>query len=112
MPKTKPHDNGLTAAEQEALELLAEECSEVVKAAMKMLRHGKRPVDHSVSPPRDYDNVAGLLDEVQDVLASIYICRHVGLVETVGIINDRALRERLRRKLPYLHHIPTSGLLD
>lgn len=112
MPKTKPHSNGLTAAEQEALELLAEECSEVVKAAMKMLRHGKQPTDHSVEPPVAYDNVADLLGEIQDVLASIYICRHVGLVETVGIINDGALRERLRKKLPYLHHIDTTGLLD
>ena len=108
----KPHSNGLTPAETEALEILTEECSEVIKSAMKMLRHGKQPVDNSVEPPVAYDNKADLLGEIQDVLASIYICRHVGLVETVGIINDRALRERLRRRLPYLHHIDTTGLLD
>lgn len=34
------HFNGLTPAEAERLHCLAEECGEVVKAAMKILRHG------------------------------------------------------------------------
>lgn len=59
------------AAEEERLEFLAEECAEVIKECMKILRHGWTAIDPTVSPPRFYDNRSRLTKELGDVCVAV-----------------------------------------
>ena len=94
-PPTR-HFNGLSEAEAERLAILAEECSEVTKAAMKILRHGHRHY-HG-----DETNREALERELGDVIHA------VRRMEQAGDINPLAIATRAGSKpesiKPYLHH--------
>jgi NTP pyrophosphatase (non-canonical NTP hydrolase) len=98
----------LTDAETEAVAYAVEECSELTKAGMKALRHGKRPTDGNTG--KSYDNQKDLEEEAGDVLAAIMILQHVGLVSK-GAAERRALDKLgALHSLGYMHHIDL-GLL-
>lgn len=97
--------NGLTPAEAEALTILAEEASEVVKAAMKILRHGKAPTDHSVKPSVTYDNLAALQGEMLDMVAAGFLCVTEGLLPPMFASPDKvAKRLKHQDDHGYIHH--------
>lgn len=93
------HD--LTLADQELFALLAEECSEVVKICMKILRHGL----HSHHPISGESNYTLLQRELGDVRAATQLLVQASDLE---LINDRNLADRAEEKLlkvgKYLHH--------
>lgn len=62
--------NELSAAKQEMLILMVEECSEAIKACTKILRHGL----HS------FQNSGDLLEECADVLACLRILEFNGFI--------------------------------
>ena len=59
------HFNGLTPAEAERLAYLIEECSEVIKCATKILRHGYD--SHNPDRPGDGSNRNQISREIADV---------------------------------------------
>lgn len=61
------HFNGLTPAEAERLAMLAEEASEIVQIAMKVLRHGY--ASHHPEDPQRTPNVVLLRREMTDLRA-------------------------------------------
>jgi NTP pyrophosphatase (non-canonical NTP hydrolase) len=63
--------NKLTLGQVERFVYLIEECSEVIKAATKILRHGFDASDFSTGQEVKYDNRADLEREVVDVFKAI-----------------------------------------
>jgi hypothetical protein len=102
-PLFKHPTTDLTLAEQEALHLLMEECSEVIKASAKILRHGKIARDSSGEMVVEYDNLAMLGEEMGHVSAAAHLCRLLGLV-----VEERVQQSTVRKfgsVQTYLHHI-------
>jgi NTP pyrophosphatase (non-canonical NTP hydrolase) len=64
--------NGLSAAQAERLSYLAEECAEVIKAVMKIQRHGFS--SYNPDAPQDGINRQQLEGEMRDVLGAIARC--------------------------------------
>ncbi len=74
--------NGLTDAEEERLAHLVEECGEVVKAGMKIMRHGYNsydPTDTSLNPKSNRDD---LQREIIDVKLAISKMENFGEIDT------------------------------
>lgn len=92
------HFNKLTAAQDEALALLAEECAEVIHAVTKIQRHGF----HSTHPVSSVPNVESLQKELGDVLAAIAIVKANTVVEQGAI--DEARSNKLDVVAEFLHH--------
>lgn len=94
------HFNGLTPAEAERLAFLAEECAEVVIAAMKILRHGYE----SYNPDVDghVGNRAELTLEMGDVRAAMLLMVRAGDVKKQDI-HERA-EEKLESVKEWMHH--------
>lgn len=86
--------NGLTEAQEERLDLLIEECSEVIKAASKIKRFGYQ----STNPyaPQDGTNLNQLQLEMGD-LDAIY-----ELLIANKDVDVEAINERHREKYPKL----------
>ena len=61
--------NQLTEAEAERLFVLVEECSEVIKECMKILRHGYNPTDENTG--KIYDNRRLLETEISQMIWTI-----------------------------------------
>lgn len=96
--------NGLTAAETERLELLAEECSEVIQIAMKILRHGYASKHPDRNEPFDPDNREMLATELGHVAAAVQLMTTAGDVLPMHIERNRA--HKLASVGKYLHHHP------
>jgi hypothetical protein len=92
------HFNKLTPAEAELLAMLIEECSEVIKAGTKILRHGYDSYDPTDKNHRgnEYD----LFMECGDVLGMMRVV--IGDMNMATIIENRA-QEKMNKKL-YTHH--------
>lgn len=90
--------NQLTAAEAERLALLAEECSEVVQAVTKILRHGY----DSEHPQSGIVNRHQLADEMGQVRAVMEMLVVAGDVKADDVLC--AQEEKRVRVLDYLHH--------
>lgn len=96
--------NGLTLAEEEMLTLTIEECSEVIKACTKILRHGLYSRN---CEGRAMWNITALKEESADVLACF------GVLAKNGWIDPHELYDAAREKLARLkdpeerrvHHI-------
>lgn len=99
------HFNNLTPAEAERLALLAEECGEVIKAVMKILRHGYESVNPDAQPALS-NNRGDLMDE----LGHVRFAEHL-LIESGDLVNLRisvsAANKRAKVK-QYLHHNEVS----
>ena len=90
----------LTASERERLEILAEECGEVVQAAMKVLRHGYDAYNpHEASP---LDNRDRLEKEIGDVRAIVQMMVDADDLRMAQIV--RWQKDKPGRMAPYLHH--------
>lgn len=93
------HFNGLSEAEAERLAILIEECSEVQKAAAKILRHGW------VS--NGYNNRAELETEIGNIDAiSARMVQGGDIAPSAIVISSRAHTKKLRL---WTHHQPDSN---
>lgn len=93
--------NGLTPKQAELLDLLAEECAEVIQIVSKIKRHGL----HSFHP-RDpsVDNVSLLHHELGDVLAAQQLLEAIGIVISARLpLLAVEKRERLKATLHHLN---------
>jgi NTP pyrophosphatase (non-canonical NTP hydrolase) len=92
--------NKLTPAQAERLDMLAEECAEVIMAVSKIKRHGYRsynPVSES-----DETNFDGLQREIGDVLALLFAMEKAG--DPVFVQNEFTSASKWQRKLKWTHH--------
>ena len=99
--------NELSAAEAEALALLAEECAETIHVIGKILRHGL----HSKAPTRPCDptNHEMLIHELGDIRAAQLLCAKYMSLDSVVI--QEATEEKLKELHKFLHHATTEGLI-
>lgn len=102
------HFNKLTPSEDERLAILAEECSEVIKAVCKIQRHGYS--SENPDTPWDGTNRQQLERELGDVQAAIEMM----LISCD--LNSSAISERKHVKLKkistYMHHEDRRGRSD
>lgn len=90
--------NCLTVAQIERLALLAEEAAEVVKAAMKILRHGYE----SCHPHEDETNRESLERECGDLLYAINLIAKAKDLRYSSIEEHQKIKEN--SVFDYLHH--------
>lgn len=93
------HFNKLTPAELELLAHAAEECAEVVYAAMKIMRHGLLSDNNG---QLELTNREHLAKELGQVLAAIQLLKDIGMVRDSEL--EAAKNEKLRTIWVYLHH--------
>lgn len=100
--------NGLSAAEAEALALLAEEMGEAQQVIGKILRHGfesgnpDRLVNQGVASIT-YTNRMELEKELGDVEAAVQIMVNNGFLNTFKITHN--IMEKMGKVGKYLHHV-------
>ncbi|QYW06496.1 hypothetical protein uan_084 [Pseudomonas phage UAntarctica] len=93
--------SGLTAAEAERLDILAEECAEVIQAIMKIKRHGFE----SYHPGTQELNRTALLREITDVKAAmVMVSRDIPEVMVDDMLQQFSITRALNKKLEYCHH--------
>ena len=100
---TAPQFNGLSNAEVERLDMLAEEAAEVIQAISKIKRHGYESF-HPDSPNgptnrqmleneiADFYAIAGVMEDVKDVT-----------------VEGEAVRQAIKKKRRYTHHQDGEG---
>ena len=100
---SEPHFNGLSNAEVERLDMLAEEAAEVIQAISKIKRHGYESF-HPDSPNGptnrqmleneivDFYAIAGVMEDVKDVT-----------------VEGEAVRQAIKKKRRYTHHQDGEG---
>ena len=89
----QPTGTPLTDEEREILDILQEECAEVILAVSKIKRFGRR----NINPKTDVDNVLELSLEVGDLDTIRAIAQSAGLIEERAVHQGRARKiERLR----------------
>lgn len=94
--------NGLTPAQAERLDMMAEECAEVIQAIMKIKRHGFESSSPFGAKPET--NREALVRELADV-AAVMGMLHVDLPEMDNMSYvDAAVTQALNKKLAYCHH--------
>lgn len=91
-----------TAHQREILEILIEECSEVIQRATKMLRFGV----NETQPGQPYDNEARLSHEVGDLLIVIGLATASGLAREADI--DFGAENKKRQLAKYMQTSPDS----
>lgn len=95
--------NQLTPAEDERLAFLIEECSEVIKAAAKIQRHGFESKDPTIpvedKPPTNRET---LELEMGDVLAAINMTFAAGDTNAANIYTRQAVK--LEEVKEWMHH--------
>ena len=95
--------NKLTDAETERLDILAEECAEVIQAISKIKRHGyesDRPHYHTASPSET--NRAALEREIGHVVSSVARMYRLGDLSQVNVMDSAGIKDV--EVLQYLHH--------
>lgn len=98
MPKIKPPSE----AEAERLEMLIEECSEVIKASTKILRHGFGSYNPTLPEERQTLNRDDLERELLDLKSVVWAMQQGG--ELDGEPGYSMLEETWAKKLRYTHH--------
>jgi NTP pyrophosphatase (non-canonical NTP hydrolase) len=95
------HFNKLQPSEAEALSVLAEECSEVIKIVMKIQRHGLL----SYHPRTNEQNTEALGREIGDVLAAIKLLQYNAPEPEYSPKKlEKLCEEKLISIQEYLHH--------
>lgn len=89
-----------TPYEREVLEILIEECAEVIQRATKMLRFGVL----EVQPKQDLNNAQRLSREVGDVTLMLDMAVEAGLIDEVEVEIGRNNKKRQLAK--YMQHSP------
>lgn len=97
------HFNQLTAAEDERLALLSEECAEVIQVIAKIQRHGYDSRHPSGGPI----NRALLEQELGDIYSALRMLAEAGDVQ-LGTIEANAHAKSIKVK-QYLHHQERTG---
>lgn len=92
---------GLTDAQRERLEMLAEEASEVVKACTKILRHGY--YSHNPDVPGHASNGDDLEHELMDLWC---VAERMMDYHDIKRLNFFDSAKRWLKKLKYTHHQP------
>jgi len=99
-PNTPPF-NDLTPAEDERLSILVEECSEVIKAAMKIQRHGYESNNKGQLPLTNRQDLERELGHVVYIYTEMIRQRDVNPLK----ITESAV-EKMRTIGQYTHHQP------
>lgn len=99
--------NGLTAEQDELLEVLSEECAEVIQAIAKIKRHGLESW-HPNDATRT-SNLSKVQKELGDVFGAAIL---LGVIKLVAVEELPKLGlEKVRKMQPFLHHHQTSDAL-
>ena len=93
------HYNLLTEAEHERLSVLAEECSEVIQAACKILRHGYESNNNGQLPQTNRQELEGEIGHVHHAIQRMIRAHDVKPNNIESASNIKALYIT-----PYLHH--------
>jgi len=88
-------------AETERLHMLIEECSEVIKAATKILRHGWKSYNPDLPPEDRTTNREDLERELLDVKAVVWGMQQAGELDSEP--GYSMLEETWAKKLRYTH---------
>lgn len=101
------HFNKLTPGEDERLAWLIEECSEVIKAATKILRHGYE--SYNPDDPNHPGNRKELEIELIDLFSSVGLMINNGDIDPNTLetfVKGREIKFGMRRPVrnKYLHH--------
>lgn len=94
------HFNQLTAAEDELLAFLAEECAEVIQAVTKIQRHGFNSSNPLATNP--VTNRRSLECEIGHVLAAVNMLDSEGHISGVHVTVE--LKQKLVDVRRWLHH--------
>ena len=90
--------NDLSPAQDEALELVQEECAELIQIISKIQRHGL----FSHHPDTGEQNLHLLHREIGDVMAALRIAEVQNLIHWGDVVTARD--KKLYRVQKYLHH--------
>lgn len=92
--------NGLTLAQVELLDMLAEEAAEVIQAVCKLKRHG--PMSFHPKDPERTPNFVLMSRELGDLIGVM------GALDEKGMIDNDTVQQfaetKMARSAPYLHH--------
>lgn len=91
----------LTEAQRERLEMLVEECSEVVHAATKILRHG-----YDSYHPEKPETLVNRKDLQYELLDLWTICERMIDYGDIGLVKFNTSHLVWKKKLRYTHHQP------
>ncbi len=94
--------NGLTPAEAERLDLMQEECAEVIMAIAKIKRHGLE--SYHPDDPAKVTNREALATEFGHVLNAFNLMRKAGDISYVWVLHSQEDKAKTIGK--YLHHQP------
>lgn len=92
--------SGLTNAEIERLDMLAEEAAEIVVAVSKIKRHG--PYSYNPDAPENGDNVSQLNGEIADLFGVLR--GMVGEGDPFEFPDPETAADAWAKKLRYSHH--------
>lgn len=95
-------DNELNKAQEERLEMLIEECAEVIKCCTKILRHGYHSYNPDDKNPARPSNQEHLTREVADVYAVLFAMDLAGDFPVPFRSTSRI--ESWLKKQRYTHH--------
>ena len=100
----------LNPAEAERLEILAEECAEVIQRVNKILRHGY--ASHHPSNPEGPNNRVELERELGDVRAAVLLLTHAKDVDEKLVHAYQMAKLLIFAEGNWLHHQDPNYLLD
>lgn len=104
---TKPF-RAVTSAEAERLEMLIEECSEIIQASTKILRHGFNSTHPDNTPAlgdrpiNGKNNRNDIERELGDVLGIINFITEMGDVDENSV--TKSMCGKIERAAKYMHH--------
>ncbi len=97
---TEPHFNKLTPAEAERLDVLAEECAEIIQVVAKIKRHGYESANPLIADSEtNRQALAREIGHFEMMLCEMYNLRDVDPIA----INDSAVKKRATINR-WLHH--------
>ena len=96
--------NELTDAERERLDILSEECGEIVQAIGKIGRHGYNSYHPSVPACHDRNNRRDLEREIGDFMGTLDVMITEGDLDHVRISDARAKKVASIRMRRWTHH--------
>ena len=84
----------------------------MAQAVTKILRHGKKAVDHTEGfLPMEYDNIEHLHKELVDVFVAARLCDAVGATNFVGLDEQAMAARKIQRLQTYIHTFNVQEVL-
>lgn len=93
-------NTGLNASQIELLDMLQEECAEVIQAVAKLKRHG--PMSYHPADPEKTPNHELMARELGDVIGVMAALDGKGMLS--GMIVQKYASTKMERAAPFLHH--------